>query len=127
MANLFLKDHGGYCDFCGSHPPNRMFGRTDMGGSTDRDICKACVTKFYGMFGGSVIQENNNFLTMLGALAKRLLDGPTKKFIKAGFMNNDLTLTPEGEAEVLAIILESQKVELEKSADAKIAEMKDEK
>lgn len=64
---------------------------------------------------------------MLNALVKRLLDKDTQQLMKAGFMNADLSLTPAGEAEVLAIVLQANKADLVAAAVEKIQEEKDAK
>jgi len=71
--------------------------------------------------------QSNKITNMLGALMKRLLDKDTQTLVKAGFLDKDLSLTSEGEAEVLAIILEANKKALVEAAQAKIDEEKEAK
>jgi len=59
---------------------------------------------------------------MFSSLMKRLLDKDTQVLIKAGFLNNDLSLTNKGEEEVMALMLMQNKTDLVKVAEEKLAE-----
>lgn len=128
MAEISLREENDRtCDFCGSNCGERS-GSTER--DEDRDICKVCVAVFHKQFYDReyVCKPNYANPTMnVNSLAKRLLSPQTRKFIKAGYMNRDLSLTGEGQSELLAIILKKESDELEKSAVERIAEMKEDK
>ena len=62
----------------------------------------------------------------LNFLAKFFLNADTKKLIKAGLMNSDLSLTSEGEKALLAILCREKKQELVKMAKEILEEKKNE-
>lgn len=59
---------------------------------------------------------------MLNNLAKKLITKDLRTLIKAGFMDEELNLTPEGKSEVWALLFETFKKDLVKSAEEKLAE-----
>ena len=64
-------------------------------------------------------------MTKLNAMMKRLLDAKTKKLVKAGLINGDLTFTFEGKLVLDAILLDNYKDELVKEAETIIKEAKE--
>jgi hypothetical protein len=70
-------------------------------------------------------KQQENKMSKLNNMMKRLLDEPTKKLIKAGYINGDLLLTNEGEEALKAIVFEEKKEALVKMAEEKIAEEKE--
>lgn len=62
-------------------------------------------------------------LTMkVSSLFKRLVDADTQALVKAGYLNNNLELTDEGENALMAILFEANKPALVKLANEQIAE-----
>lgn len=55
-------------------------------------------------------------------MMKRLLDADTQKLVKAGYINGDLELTPEGHKALNTILFEENKAKLVKMAEEDIAE-----
>ncbi len=60
------------------------------------------------------------------ALAKRILDPDTRALIKAGWLNNDLSITSEGRDAFLAYFLSENKKKLAEQAKVAIEEKKSE-
>ena len=64
----------------------------------------------------------NNKIMKITNLVKKILDGDTRKLVKAEFINGDLALTDEGVAELLGILFLEKKEELVKIAEEKLSE-----
>lgn len=65
------------------------------------------------------------FTMSIGNIAKRILDPETRKLMKAGFLDSNLSLTMEGDSQLRAIVFAAHKAELLKAADEAIAETKE--
>lgn len=70
--------------------------------------------------------NKNNFMTKLNSMMKKILDADTKKLIKAGLINGDLKLTPEGEESLMTVLFDAYKKDLIVMADEIINEEKKE-
>ena len=68
--------------------------------------------------------QPNKETMRLTTIAKRLLDGDTKKLVKAGLLTRELELTESGRAELWAILFEANKDELVKAADKVLEQRK---
>lgn len=66
------------------------------------------------------------FMATLKTIASKLLDADIKALVKAGWLDEELELTEDGEQAVLSFILLQNKVELAKEARNKIKDEKDE-
>lgn len=62
----------------------------------------------------------------LSAIARRMLDANTRTLVKAGYLDNELELTTEGEETLLAILTTANMEALVKEAKKEIRERKDE-
>lgn len=62
---------------------------------------------------------------VLTELAKRLFDADTKALIKAGYLNNDLTPTKDGEDALIALLIEKHKADYVAAAKEKIEEARE--
>lgn len=62
----------------------------------------------------------------LSAIARRMLDANTRTLVKAGYLDNELELTTEGEEALLAILTTANMEALVKEAKKEIRERKDE-
>ena len=86
---------------------------------------------YWGSTGTSIttnsMTTNDESMNKLTALAKRFLDADTKKLIKAGLLNKDLSVTSQGEWEINALLIQKYKEELVKVADEIISERESKK
>lgn len=122
------------CDYCDrDSKPAWYFTTTN---DDERDICINCVevalkhppmsgivTTFATNLTPNILNQTN----MLNAFIKRLVDKETQILIKAGYLNNDLSVTNAGNAELLALFLEANKKAFVESAKAKLEEDKESK
>jgi hypothetical protein len=71
-----------------------------------------------------VFKYSKNKSMKITNLTKKLLDGNTRKLIRAGFIDGELALTDEGVDELLGLFFIEKKDELVKIAEEKIADEK---
>ena len=71
-------------------------------------------------------QPKKTLMSQLTTIAKKLLDGDTKKMIEAGFLDQNLNLTNEGKNALHVISFDKHKKELVEAAKEVIAERKEE-
>lgn len=74
-----------------------------------------------------VLEINENNMSKISNMMKKLLDKDTQILVKAGYINGDLDLTPEGLKALNTIVFLENKTELVKLANEKLAEEKDTK
>lgn len=71
--------------------------------------------------------KKKTIMSKITTMMKKLLDGQTRKFIEAGFLDSNLEMTTEGYKALHMITFEEHKAKLEAAADERIAEIKAEK
>lgn len=132
MSSIYLKSNasGRACDFCSCSINSKPCYGTLK--DEQRDICKACIEEMYmDMKQRNLLSAaksvGESIISMISAVARRLLDKDTKTLIKAGYLSNDLTITEEGQNSLLALSLTSNMKELVALAEEKIAEKEEEK
>ena len=108
-----------YCDFCESKNV-MLFTKDDSTEGFSKDICQSCIDECLKISSDKLLI--NKISMSFSAIAKRILDKDTRTLVKAGFLSNDLTLTPKGEEHLLSIMLQNNKADLIKDAEEVIEE-----
>lgn len=75
------------------------------------------------------LESATSIMDKLNIITRKIVDGPTRKFVKANYLDNCLNLTEEGKDVIFAIWMsqEANKKLLEKEAEETIQEMEDER
>jgi len=93
----------------------------------DRDIDSLKILKIERVESKDSDQSENSIIhqiikPIMKSLSKLLLDADTKTLIKAGYLREDLTLSPFGEEAMQTILFQANKVALVEKAKEEIAE-----
>jgi len=99
---------------------------------SSRDICKKCVGRAIALFNSNEASNSSCAQSapkpdFMNIIARMLLDKDTKTLIKAGILNENLSLTETGRQALESLTLKSQKEGLLAIADEIIKENEDKK
>lgn len=85
--------------------------------SISYDTAHAGTAPYYTDSQVGFYQSNDKIMDPITALGKRLFNADTKKLIKAGLLNRDLSLTERGRVELNALLLQQCMKDMVKVAD----------